>query len=203
MENIDPKMLYEQKREEKMKMREGEGAGTSVTKKAVWVLIALGGVAAIGWWIYSLAPQGPDFSMAYPELGREHIPDGDPRPAYNSNPPTSGPHYADPAAEDFYDKEIPDEYLVHNLEHGDVWIAYHPRVSSEVTDALKKYVGPKVIATSRAANEFDVSLVSWGRLDGFNIENGVLDEVRIKDFIKRYKNRGPEYVPQGMTGKTF
>jgi hypothetical protein len=46
--------------------------------------------------------------------------DTDPGP-YNSDPPTSGPHYPDEAETGFFDTNIyqyPAGYLVHNLEHG-------------------------------------------------------------------------------------
>lgn len=43
---------------------------------------------------------------------------------YNSNPPTSGPHYPVWAAFQEYDKPIDRRYLVHDMEHGAVVIFY-------------------------------------------------------------------------------
>ena len=101
----------------------------------------------------------------------------------------------EPAEVKFYDAgEAPsDEQLIHNLEHGDIWIAYHPRINEEVRGELKDFAAAKVIVTSREANEFDISLVAWGRVDAFNLEVG-LDDQRINDFILRYINRGPEKI---------
>ena len=42
------------------------------------------------------------------------------KPEWNSNPPTSGPHYVEWAVWDFYDEEVPLVRSVHNLEHGGV-----------------------------------------------------------------------------------
>ncbi|NOH04996.1 MAG: DUF3105 domain-containing protein [Chloroflexi bacterium] len=47
---------------------------------------------------------------------------------YNSDPPTSGLHYATEARAGFYEENIytyPAAYLVHNLEHGYVIIWYN------------------------------------------------------------------------------
>lgn len=54
----------------------------------------------------------------FPNLGQQHIDIGTEHIAYNSNPPTSGPHYIQPANWGVYETTLPDEQLVHNLEHG-------------------------------------------------------------------------------------
>jgi hypothetical protein len=41
---------------------------------------------------------------------------------YNSNPPTSGPHFALTVAPGIYDTPVPDGLLVHALEHGNIGI---------------------------------------------------------------------------------
>lgn len=50
--------------------------------------------------------------------GTEHINPYDPKPAYKTFPPISGAH--DPRSTDYgyYEKSLPFELLVHNLEHG-------------------------------------------------------------------------------------
>lgn len=153
------------------------------------ILVVFGG----GWWLVGTSgPQGQDFSAAVEVLGREHIADGSVYPSYNSNPPTSGPHYANPAIVRFYDQELADEQVVHNLEHGHIWIAYKPDLPAESIEILRKLAGGNVIVTPRARNDTDIALVAWGRLDAFDVQDGVLDVERIEDFILRYRNRGPE-----------
>lgn len=162
-------------------------------------------VVAAGFGIYLFArftaPKGEDFSRAVPVMtNTNHMPVGSPLPQYTSNPPTSGPHYGQTARSGFRDKTIADQNIIHNLEHGDVWIAYHPRVSNEVKNQLKEFGGVKVIITPREANETDIALAAWGRLDVFNIENNALPAERVSDFIKRYTNKGPERVPGASGG---
>jgi len=137
---------------------------------------------------------GEDFSLAIPIVGAQHIPVGSPLPQYNSNPPSSGPHYPQTARSGFRTEAIPDQYLIHNLEHGDVWIAYHPRISDEAKSALRRFGAAKVVITPREANDTDIALVAWGRLDTFDLEGGAVPEVRIADFIAAYEGQGPERV---------
>lgn len=155
----------------------------------IFLSVLIGGVWLL---IKFFTPQGPDFSKQYPILSRDHIKEGISYQGYNSNPPTSGPHYENPALAKFYNQELPDEQIVHNLEHGQIWIAYRPDLAQEIIKKLKKFSGKNVIITPRSKNDTDIALVAWGILDKFNIENGTLNSQRIKDFILRYQNKGPE-----------
>lgn len=170
----------------------------SLKKIAYWIVglvIVIGG----GWLlITTVGPKAPDYSQTYPILGRNHIPDGS-TASYNSNPPTSGGHYGNPAPARFYNEVLPDEQLVHNLEHGQIWIAYKPGLPEAVMKTLKKLSGGNIVVTPRSKNDTDIAVAAWGRLDKFNIDNGTFDAQRIKDFISRYQNRGPEN-PSGFSG---
>jgi len=193
------KAAYEARRAERLgkKMTDArKGSGFRFVKKwAVW--IAAAAVLAYGaYWtadyVSDLAPKTTDFSREIPVMGEEHIPEGSLMAEYNSNPPTSGPHFGKVARPGFREEAVDDRHLIHNLEHGDVWISYHPRVSGEIKEALKQFSASKVVITPREANESDIALAAWGRLDTFNIENNVLDTSRVRDFITRYLNTGPE-----------
>ncbi|OHA16681.1 MAG: hypothetical protein A3G52_03025 [Candidatus Taylorbacteria bacterium RIFCSPLOWO2_12_FULL_43_20] len=192
---------YESKKREREYAREEESkrvrmakAKKSLLRYALWLII----VAIIGYGIFLLAqtavPEGEDFSVAYDIQGRDHIADGEKRSVYNSNPPSSGPHYGSTVRGGFYDEPLPDEQVIHNLEHGDIWIAYHPHISDKAKEKLKSFAGRYVVVSPRLENEGDISLVAWGRVDTFDINNEIVDEGRIRDFIRRYDNRGPEKV---------
>ncbi len=166
-----------------------------VFKKTGYWIVGLAVVIGGGWLlIRGAGPKGPDYSQSVEILGRNHIQEGTTFNGYNSNPPTSGNHYPNPVPARFYDRELPDEQLVHNLEHGHVWIAYKPNLSGEIIDILKVFGGGNIVVTPRSKNDTDIALAAWGRLDKFNIEAGGIDQQRIKDFISRYQNRGPENV---------
>lgn len=166
--------------------------------KGIGIGIAVLALAGITWWATTAGPKGPDYSKKYDIVGRDHIAFGAPHTPYNSDPPSSGPHYETPSPVGFFHQEIGDETLIHNLEHGDIWIAYNPRVAQTIKDQLSTLVSSddKLIITPRTRNEFDISLVAWGRVDSFNVSSTTLDLNRITTFIARYRDKAPERVTQ-------
>ena len=175
--------------------------------KTIWILIILAALGFGGWGVAKLAkedaPTDPDHSVFFPAQNQEHIQVGAEHPAYSSNPPSGGWHYSLTAKKRFYDEPIDDGYVIHNLEHGDIWITYHPRVPESVKNELKQFAFSKVLISPREANETDIALVAWERVDAFNLENEQLPEERINNFIKQYRNKGPEKLPAGAGDATF
>ena len=156
MPELTPKEQYEARRV----AEKGDRAAAPATVSSpasrgrfLWWGMALLIILGVGYTLYSAVraeiPKTKDQSKPYDIVSREHIAVDSARPAtYNSNPPTSGPHYQGPAAVGFYDKTLPDEQLIHNLEHGDVWVSYQGTLSSTTIEALKGLLdGAKVTIT--------------------------------------------------------
>jgi thiol-disulfide isomerase/thioredoxin len=123
-------------------------------------------------------------------IGRNHRSTGEQVNNYNSNPPTSGPHYPKPAQTGFYSKKLPDERVIHNIEHGQIWISYN-NITSETRSQLKQLAQnyPKaVVVTKRPENNAKIAVASWGRL----MELNSYDEQKIVKYIKAYINKSPE-----------
>lgn len=130
-------------------------------------------------------------TQVFKAVSREHIQAGTDGFGYNSNPPSSGPHWPSPAKNGVYDAALRDEQLIHNLEHGHIWISYKSDAPDEVKTKLKEIVEKdswKIVLEPRDANDSMIALVGWARV--LKLES--LDEQRIKDFISTYRNRGPE-----------
>jgi hypothetical protein len=205
MTNQEEYELKKQERLEKRKDFSKNAKSKEASKKSFKWLIWLIILALLAWWVVSSIrknlPEGEDFSQALSSMGREHIALGTgsttPEGKYNSNPPSSGPHYPNTAKTGFYDEPLEDQFIIHNLEHGDIWIAYHPRISDLARSELAKLAERYVIISPREANDFDISLVSWGRIDSFNLKSDSLPIQRIRDFILRYDDQGPEKVRSG------
>jgi len=128
-------------------------------------------------------------------VGENHIPQGTSGSGYNSNPPSSGPHWASPAEKGIYEQPIPDETALHNLEHGHIWIAYDPSIGDEVKSKLSEIVesdGWKIIMSPREGNDAKIALVGWGRV--LNMDEP--DYEKVKEFIRLYRNRGTEKTPE-------
>ena len=210
MENLDneqqgpsAKEAYSQKKEKRDSQKEKDQQSRerkNSFKRAWLIIIGLFVLGALGYGIYFIVkdsqPVGPDVSRAIPIMSsRNHVPVRSRLPEYTSNPPTSGPHYGQTARAGFRgDDDIVDQNIIHSLEHGDVWISYNPRVSEDIVKQLQKFGAAKVIVTEREANDADIAVAAWARLDTFNIENNVLPKDRINDFIKRHLNNGPERI---------
>lgn len=130
-----------------------------------------------------------------PDQGREHVGPGHVH-TYNSNPPTSGWHNPRPAEWGVYKEELPDEVLIHNLEHGGIWISYKPDITEDIRKKLWSFYdkyGRKIIVAPRSKNDADIALAAWNRLDKFSAEE--YSDERVNRFIKAFRNKGPEFVP--------
>jgi len=196
--------MYEEKKEMRERTREAARKDTekkqrvsSVLKHAIWIAVLLTIGIGFSMLVKKELPQGEDRGVFYESQGQEHIRVGAEHPPYSSNPPSSGWHYVAPAQVGFYRDPLPDERVIHNLEHGDIWIAYRHGISETAIAALRAFENDgKVIITPREENEFDISLVAWEWTESFNVEDDVVLEERINDFLKRHRNQGPEKVNQ-------
>ena len=117
---------------------------------------------------------------------------------HSTAPPTSGDHWATAARCGFYEDGLPNERIVHNLEHGNIVVSYNLATEEEV-DRLKEAmdgIGSSVVwGGTRVYDDIPVGTVAaaaWGVLDTME---GV-DRDRIKAFFDTYAgNLGPEKIP--------
>lgn len=151
-----------------------------------------------------------DLVPGAPAITRTHV-DGDVDYSRHSNPPTYGDHHPfDPRGDDVnpgltpratgvYTEEQPEEDLIHNLEHGHVWISYDPELIGPADlAALEQFVrdgstndnggGVGVILTPRAANDDMIAVASWARLQTFDR----YDPIAIRNFIETNRGHAPE-----------
>ena len=182
-------------------------------KKFFWIggitVFVLGVIALIGY--YATRPQDPLPGVAYPELSRDHVA-LDHQDTYNSNPPTSGPHYSSPANWGVYDYEVNDRFFIHNLEHGGIWISYRPVSATSSPDAhvaehlkaiVDEFGASKIVMAPRTANDADIAIAAWTRVLKINLMGGDITEEQLNEiraFYRAWKNRGPEFVPDSMPG---
>ena len=166
-------------------------------RAALWSL-AIVGVAAIiiasGLWLWRETADAIESQpgTSVPDLGNLHITEGTRSPtAYNSTPPTSGPHYPFLARWGVHTEPLPDELQVHNLEDGGVVIQYRcdepcPELVEQLTAAGQPYLSsphPYVVLAPYPEMENRIALTAWGRIDRFE----EFDEERIRRFIEVYR----------------
>lgn len=135
---------------------------------------------------------------------RSHFPVGQVYNAYNSDPPTSGPHAAAPAPFAISDAAVPKETAVHNMEHAGVVVWYNcnaePVLSGEDCTSLRNQLGAtvqaaiasgkRVLMTPYADMDGLIALTAWGFLDTFE----EFDAARVQKFIDTFEcNFDPEH----------
>ncbi|OHA68133.1 MAG: hypothetical protein A3A27_00295 [Candidatus Wildermuthbacteria bacterium RIFCSPLOWO2_01_FULL_47_18] len=203
MEQLSPKEQYDLSKAQKGAEKQTFKAPKNLKWILVLLLLLLFAIGAVFFLNSRREAPGADLSRQMNDEGDAHVTEGT-DVAYQSNPPTSGNHWPVPLTDGVYKTEKRDQAVVHSLEHGRVWISYKPSLPANIIEQLEKLGdGQALIVTPRNANETDIALAAWTRLDTFNLENGTLDEKRVQDFIRRYKNKGPEFIPGSGGGKTY
>lgn len=162
-------------------------------------------IAVVGISLWSVrADQGP-MGDEFEVITADHVAEGaDPGP-YNSDPPTSGHHYAAEYNAGFYrpgDPETmapyPAGYLVHNLEHGYVIFWYNcDNLSSDsdctslqesIAAVMEESGNWKLIAFPWASIDAPVVMTTWGRM----LEMDQFDPDMAQEFVQRNRNEAPE-----------
>lgn len=199
MEQQSKKEYYEAARQEKMQARKLQTSEGKQRRVLTWTAVAVPVGIIIALLAYILIKTGgasiPDIGQTFPDQGRDHIADGASHPAYNSNPPTSGWHYATPADWGVVKEELPQERLVHNLEHGGIVIQYKPDLDKTIVEKLenlkKSAFECKLVVAPYKGLDKAIALTAWHRL----YKTDTYEETTIKNFIKKYRDTGPEFVP--------
>lgn len=128
----------------------------------------------------------------------EHIEWGMTGSGYASDPPTSGQHYSvqgqAPTNWGIYSSPIPDEILIHNMEHGGIIVYYRPSAPPAEVEQLRQFIMaqpgyPKgYIIAPRASLPTDITLAAWE----YYLPLFQYNEATITSFISAHYDRGPE-----------
>jgi hypothetical protein len=168
-----------------------------------WIAAGVLFVAALVYLVWQETIPEPRPGETIPIQGANHISVGQPHDPYNSDPPTSGPHYDQPVQAGFYDEAPQDEYLVHNLEHGHIIISYNctglsDEACTDLKDDIRGVMGRagvsavtgtlKLVAVPRPTMENVITLTSWGHLQRLE----AFDANAILTFIRAYRDEAPE-----------
>jgi hypothetical protein len=87
----------------------------------------------------------------FPDLGHAHLRPGEPRPVYNSDPPTSGAHIPEPVL--LNENVLNDDQLLEALEVGDVVIMYGTRRPPNGLPALARSLAGRFTPALAAAGQ--------------------------------------------------
>ena len=164
------------------------------TLPAVLAVVILGFTGAVIAAKANKPPEPPRPGVEQSDHGREHV---DSKKYGGDQPPTSGAH-ANPVSWGVYDTEIRDDEALHNLEHGGVYVSYHPDLPEDEVDKLKallfapysdsEFQPRKIIMAPRENNKAPIVLSSWLRSE--KLEN--FDAEKIKEYVTRNTGKSPE-----------
>jgi hypothetical protein len=123
---------------------------------------------------------------------------------YSVTPPAGGPHNAAWMNCGIYDKPVPSERAVHNLEHGAVWITYQPSLPQSEVDQLRAFAGKQtmVSSTEGAPSRYmdltpypglpsPIVISSWG----FQLKVSSPADPRLQQFVNTFR-ASPKYTPE-------
>ncbi|MFQ5691476.1 MAG: DUF3105 domain-containing protein [Nitrospinota bacterium] len=155
-------------------------------RKAIFYVVVVAAAAGIGYGAFGwLSRDLPGESVA--SQGNNHLAFGAAeRFPYNTDPPTSGPHYTGVARWGVHKRPIPKGLQVHNLEDGGVLVQYRcrdcPDLIRKIEDVVSRY-STRVIAAPYPGMKPLIALTAWGRIDRLD----AFDEKRIVAFIEAYR----------------
>ena len=179
---------------------------------AVVVFVAFGGRSGPGDARGALEAAGCTLKLAdAPENSSDHSDVASPDmvvKAWNTNPPTAGPHFAVPALFGAYDEPLQQARVVHNLEHGGVYIQYGSGVPAETVEQLRGFYDDNLNGTLLAPLPRlgkTIALGAWvtpeetgegaGRGTGVLAKCTSFDRDAFEAYFDAYQYKGPERFP--------
>lgn len=124
------------------------------------------------------------------------------KPKWNTDPPSSGPHYGVAALFNFYEEPVDLIRVVHNLEHGGVVVLYGRAVDDAVLARLRSWWNDDangVVVAELPRLGSDITLAAWiGRgpqSRGHLARCSTFDEDAFSTFRAELRARGPEPFP--------
>ena len=169
----------------------------------------------------ALRAAGCTFQVAVANHGNAHTitnPNKTPKnPAdWNTSPPTNGPHFAVPAIFGQYEQPLQMARLVHNLEHGGIYILYGSKVPPATVDQLRGFyarhqdgtvlaplpsLGNKIALGAWVATDKELSQQKLGH--GYLAKCTTFDDSAYAAFLRAYQFHGvqrflPSQLEPGM-----
>lgn len=153
-------------------------------RKKLITLALFVGIALFLFWIFKLATK-PLPGEAVASLSRDHVTDiyG---VIYNSNPPTSGPHFPVWAKPGVYDRLLSDGYLIHSMEHGYVivWYDCSKAISSFLVKTAYAHDEPAKESTDSGQLLMHMKVTPSGTMSWFTPQDPPGVEVELPDSFK-------------------
>jgi hypothetical protein len=124
---------------------------------------------------------------------------------YSVTPPVGGDHNPTPLTCGVYAVPVPNEYAVHDLEHGAIWITYQPSLPQSEVDQLKSFVDRQSVLTPSTGGPGSrymtltpypglptpVVMSSWG----FQLRLSSPTDPRMQQFVDKFR-ASQQFTPE-------
>jgi hypothetical protein len=183
-------------------MPAGVGGGAPDVLPAALTVASTTGMAGVVAYDTTGWPASSSSGPASQALGHTHVTGP---VTYSLTPPAGGDHNAEWMNCGVYDKPVPNERAVHNLEHGAVWITYQPSLPQSEVTQLRAFFGRQtVLSPAGASGSRYVDLTPYPGLPapivvsswGFQLRLTSPADPRLQEFVTRFRvsqKYSPEY----------
>jgi len=175
--------------------------GTPVVQPAALTVPKLTGISGVVAYDITGWPTTSQNGPANQALGHTHVPGP---VQYSVTPPVGGDHNGTWMNCGVYDKPVPSERAVHNLEHGAVWITYQPSLpQSEVTQLRAFFSRQTAISPGGASRSRYLDLTPYPGLPapivasswGFQLRLTSPADPRLQQFVSTFRT-SQKYTPE-------
>lgn len=106
----------------------------------------------------------------------------------SSLPPAGGVHHPTWLNCGVYREPVELKYAIHSLEHGAIWLAYHPDLPAEQIALLESYADNYTLVAPYPDLESPIVATAWAR----RLQVEEAPDANLTAFMTRYKGQGPE-----------
>ena len=176
-------------------------SGTATVQAAAHQVPDTSGIPGVVAYITTGWPQASRNGPAAQALAHDHVTGP---VTYSVTPPVGGQHNATWMNCGIYDKPVPNERAVHNLEHGAVWITYRPSLPQSEVSQLRAFAEKQTMvpSTEGAASRYmdltpypglpsPIVISSWG----FQLKVSSPADPRLQQFVDKFR-ASPKYTPE-------
>ena len=175
--------------------------GTATVQSAAHQVPNTSGIPGVVEYVTTGWPQTSHNGPAAQALAHDHVTGP---VTYSVTPPVGGQHNATWMNCGIYDKPVPNERAVHNLEHGAVWITYRPSLPQSEVNQLRAFAVKQTMVPSSegaASRYIDLSpypglsspivISSWG----FQLKFSSSADPRLQQFVNKFR-ASQKYTPE-------
>jgi hypothetical protein len=176
-------------------------SGTAIVQAAAHQVPNTAGIPGVTAYVTTGWPEASRNGPAAQALAHAHVT----RPVtYSVTPPVGGQHNAIWMNCGVYDKPVPSERAVHNMEHGAVWITYQPSLPQSQVDQLRAFAAKQTVmpSTEGAPSRYmdltpypgltsPIVISSWG----FQLKVTSPADPRLQQFVNTFRT-SRAYTPE-------